>query len=371
MEEHDYEQGAFSEAERDVRPIDGESGAVIDRYDLALELADGDEQRAATLVHPAHRPVRNVKMRFDDVASGVYGGLSIYFHLEEQEVLDTLVLVHEEELPRTFSPNTVWNAFRTEIETTREEEGYDEARSNELQQKISHILAFSRKDDFARSIEEGDEALFRSVFDDIFFAAFAAKEVPFEFAIEDINFVDFAMTEQNERTETDEENDEEDDVESLLPDANAPEKGTVIEVRPVLAPLNGVIIGRLQADNVIYIRVSDTRPVGKRFLREMERKHQAQNPQIPAIVKGVFYNTEQKVTEVYLALGDGIVGRIEEADPIKVKVKEEEAPETLPLAKNAMKQEPENYFVTFAIVILGIGGIIALIALALNVLGIV
>ncbi|MBI4978154.1 MAG: hypothetical protein HZC28_11770 [Spirochaetes bacterium] len=292
-----------------------------ERYNIAHELARGNDAKAKALMNSDNKDVMNVRINFFEVNLKVAGCVSFFYYVPETTMLHLTSAVNYDKSILSISPHTGWAEYKQRLEEQLLLGKAKYELVNKVNKVFKETIESSRREDFIKFLDMKKEKYLKPLVEEILLMAFASKNFDVDIGIENINIIDFKLSEKESKGQKSDEQEPE-------PATVTPQfKEAIIQVKPLLSPVRGVIIYQIQEGDVIFINVNDSSTRGIDYLGRMITKYKDDNPKIPGVVKRIEKNLP-RIT-IYVALEDGLVGKIEETDPLKIlKVTAETAAET-------------------------------------------
>lgn len=289
------------------------------KIEIALEITDGDLEKAKKLVSGEIKDIAVIKCRFVENDVKLYGAFILFINLENKLIERCFTLITFDAAVLKNTPYGRWTDFENNIIDIQWKGKNLATQSQELKSNIESAFAFEYIGMIVELLQSDNEKKIIEILKKIIIQTLDLETIKIELGIEFINrfFMKYESKDISQKSAKEEEKpDEEKKEESYIKEGEI-----LLEGELAISPIRGINITKLEPEMEILVRLFDKTAQEKYFINVLNAYDGKKIIPVKAIVRYVSYD-ETYGYLVIAELGPGIVVKCIEKAQINIMTPE-------------------------------------------------
>ncbi len=295
------------------------------KFNLALELANGDLEKAKKLISGEIKDIAVLKGNFIEKSLKMYGLYIFYVDLNNRLVDRIFTAIAFNPLYENVSPYMNWQDFEKKLIELEWNGNNMSSQSRELKSNISSYINYEYMDKFIEAVKNNEPAILKNIMFEVISKSLQINTFKNEISLELINKFLLRIAGLSEDKKDDKENIQikEEKEEDLKEEENKlirPDE-IILDGFVEISPIRGINLTKLKAGDKILIKLDDTTPQQKFYINKLGATDGKKIFPIITTVRGIIYDE----TFGYFVISEikpGLVVRCIEQTPINVMTPE-------------------------------------------------
>jgi hypothetical protein len=332
---------------------------------MLLDFTGGDVEGAKRIVRAVPKDIFAIKAKFITQITGYYGALFFCYDEKEKSIVRVVAAVTNEKDIGSIDLGQQWPAFEEQLYEYMRTKRIDGAKIEQLKGRFLDKEVAERISKVLKIGQPLNEDVLNNLLVDELYNCFSDTNIAVKLQVEMTDAFELnkgqelGISEEEGTLDSEETDEEKNDSEKQQ---KAEQSLIVLKVDPVLSPVKGTEIKKLEFGNNIQVRITDERDIADYLAQLLGGK--VESMRVPIYTKIVeVKDLESGNVGVLTQFGPGIMGMFTVPSDVKVVSKQEEEDEESVPPVNGKKKELNPLWVVGGIVFI-IGIFILLIAVS-------